>query len=62
METTPEELTEIDNKVKRKMVDEYNNSRKEALETIENDIRKLSDEQIMEDYRKYYNIPEGTKI
>lgn len=62
METTPEELTEIDNKVKRKIVDEYNDYRKEALETIENDIRKLSDEQIMEDYRKYYNIPEGTKI
>lgn len=62
METTPEELTEIDDTVKKKMVDEYNNSRKEALETIENDIRKLSDKQIMEDYRKYYNIPEGTKI
>ena len=62
METTAEEFKEIDDTVKKKMVDEYNNSRKEALETIENDIRKLSDEQIMEDYRKYYNIPEGTKI
>lgn len=62
METTAEEFKEIDDTVKKKMVDEYNNSRKEALETIENNIRKLSDEQIMEDYRKYYNIPEGTKI
>ena len=62
METTAEELTEIDNIVKRKMVDDYNAFRENSLQEIEDNIKSLSDEQIMSEYKSYYGIPANQKI